>query len=383
MPTEFQKVISVTLILTGAIACVWHLGLTTLATDTASLNRMADEKHNKRAISDVYVVHRADEKTVETSVLAIEAEFKSMEGTMISNYTTIEPTPTPPITKRQCTNDEIDAVVSQEPIANSKCPDQRKWMEEWIQATKLDSNATLISIGCSRGYDLISSMRKWARNASYSLGQLPHACPIVSDDNEPIGPRPVSGFCVEEMIDTFNEVDQMVNQQNWGSELHVIHAIVSSESGISHPPAAVNESLDTGNMTERMDAVRTMTVDELVQENGITEINILSIHTKGNDFGVIEGAINTLPIVSMIEFEYSHVNAWAMSDLDLYDVVSLLNISGFDCFWQGDQGQLWWLTGCWHDSYDSIHAWGNVACAQRNEHTLHSAMVKIAYPTLW
>jgi len=84
MPIGFQKVISLTLILSGLLACVWHLSLTTLATDTAALNKRADEGNSKRAISDVYVMHRPDEKVIETNFIAVEAEFRAITGTLDS-----------------------------------------------------------------------------------------------------------------------------------------------------------------------------------------------------------------------------------------------------------------------------------------------------------
>jgi hypothetical protein len=77
MPTIFQKSVTLALIFCGVLACVRHLRLTTFATDTAALNRQADEVNNKKAISDVYVINRVDEKAIEASILAIESLFKA------------------------------------------------------------------------------------------------------------------------------------------------------------------------------------------------------------------------------------------------------------------------------------------------------------------
>ena len=58
--------------------------------------------------------------------------------------------------------------------------------------------------------------------------------------------------------------------------------------------------------------------------------------------------------------------------------VDLLDQLGFDCFWAGNAGQLWRLTGCWHDSYYAGRAWSNVACANRRERELLEAMTATA-----
>jgi len=297
-------------------------------------------------------------------------------------------------TKRSCTELEAESMAMQEPISNSNCPDQRVWMNKWLEETSyLRSNAIIVSIGCNRGDDLVTSMRKWTRNDSYRLDRLesyyaahfplPRACPVLSDMGpSAVDPLPASGYCVEAMVSTFLVVDRMVKEQGWDSQIHVINAVASSVSGSVRFPAAVTgkESLGVGDVTETMDIVRMITVDELVQDQALVRIDVLSIDTEGNDANVIMGAIKSLLIVNMLEFEYHRVNAWAESDLR--SIIDLLDRSGFDCFWQGNQGQLWWLTGCWHDSYYSKRDWSNIACARRDEHALHSIMVKLAYPVL-
>ena len=58
--------------------------------------------------------------------------------------------------------------------------------------------------------------------------------------------------------------------------------------------------------------------------------------------------------------------------------MDLLDQVGFDCFWAGNAGQLWRLTGCWHDSYYADRQWSNVACANRRDTALHAAMTVTA-----
>ena len=124
------------------------------------------------------------------------------------------------------------------------------------------------------------------------------------------------------------------------------------------------------------DTVAITTVDQIVSDFRVKEIDILSIDTEGNDVRVILGAHHSLPVVRYLEFEYHSVAHWAQSDLQ--DTVDLLDQYEFDCYWQGNKGQLWRLTGCWHDSYYHKRSWSNIACIKRSETIVHALMETIA-----
>ena len=120
--------------------------------------------------------------------------------------------------------------------------------------------------------------------------------------------------------------------------------------------------------------------DSLVQKNDLESIDILSIDTEGNDMQVIIESIHSLHKILFLESEYHIVNQWQKSDLQ--DLVDILDQYNFDCFWQSNQGKLWRLTGCWHDSYYEKCFWSNITCYNRNKHTLHQAMVAVAEPKI-
>lgn len=289
---------------------------------------------------------------------------------------------------KRCTPIQTESIAAQEPIRNSNCPIKNGWMSSLLASSYNNSFATLISIGCNRGDDLLSQIREWSRNSSYSLESMMQknelffghrSCPISGDmviDERFI--RPVSGFCVEAMHSTFSIVDKIYKDLGWDTMVHVIHAAVSSTPGTTQFPidSAGVESLGIGSSAVQTESVHVITIDELVEQNAIEVIDILSIDTEGNDMRVIIGAVKSLSRVRYLEFEYHEVNRWARSDLQ--DLIDLLDQFGFDCFWSGNAGQLWRLTGCWHDSYYAKRFWSNVACTNRKEEMLLQTMEALA-----
>ena len=98
----------------------------------------------------------------------------------------------------------------------------------------------------------------------------------------------------------------------------------------------------------------------------------------GNDALVLMGLHYSLGrnVVQVLEFEYNEQGKWA--DIRLSFILDFLDHHAFECFWQGDKGQLWRLSGCWDESYQQNKQWSNVVCAHRkskafNEFVDHSS----------
>ena len=85
----------------------------------------------------------------------------------------------------------------------------------------------------------------------------------------------------------------------------------------------------------------------------------------GNDALVLMGLHEALGrnAIQVLEFEYHKVGKWA--EIRLSSMLDFLDHHAFDCFWQGNQGQLWQLSGCWDKSYHEDKQWSNVVCAHR------------------
>ena len=289
----------------------------------------------------------------------------------------------------KCTAAQAASIAAQEPIRNSNCPNKSQWMPAFIQASSDNPDAVLMWIGCNRGDDLAMQMRAWSGNTSYGtefmepyLAQFhgERSCPLETySDAHVMAPRPARGFCVEAMTSTFQVVSQMYKELAWNATVEVIHAAVSSAEGFTDFPRndAGFEAAGIGSPTlGPTDRVPLITVDGLTEKYGLESIDILSIDTEGNDMPVILGALRTLPIVKYLEFEYHSVNSWANSDLQ--DLIELLDEFGFECFWGGNDGQLWRLTGCWHDFYYAQRHWSNVVCSSRSQTELHETMLEQA-----
>ena len=119
-----------------------------------------------------------------------------------------------------------------------------------------------------------------------------------------------------------------------------------------------------------------MTLDALVQAEGIQRIDHLTIDTEGNDVRVLLGGLGTLTSakVRYLEFEYHHVGHWARSNLE--DLIDMLDNLNFDCYWSLNDGGARKLTGCWHASYDE-KIWSNVACINRRESDTHAYIERL------
>jgi FkbM family methyltransferase len=291
----------------------------------------------------------------------------------------------------RCTKEQSEWIATQDPIANSNCPQRGAWMNTFELASIDNPSATLVSIGCNRGDDLANKMRYWSRNTTYShKAMLPHMSEFQSSRSCPIDPeadistsqrrvRPVHGYCIEAMKTTFDTVKNIYKTLGWDTEIQVIHAAMSSVPGMAEFPkhSAGIESLGIGSESQfGNELVNVSTVDELVKTHNLQKIDILSIDTEGNDMRVIFGAVHSLSRVRFLEFEYHNVNRWQYSDLQ--DLIDLLDQFNFDCYWPLNDGRLFRLTGCWHDSYYAKRTWSNVACCNRNEIALHNAMDNLA-----
>jgi FkbM family methyltransferase len=289
----------------------------------------------------------------------------------------LSPVP-PPRGKTRCTKAEAEAIAAQLPIPNSNCPQKTPWIHALLAGSFQRPSATLVWIGCNKGDDLLAAAREWSQNVSYDSHRLRaywqglpdggRVC-AVKDAEFPVDAhriRPVRGLCVEPMAATIDVVRRAFDVEGWTPALEVVHAAVSVVPGeAAFPKARAGyEALGIGSAAAETEPVRVVTLDELTESRGLDAIDMLAIDTEGNDVRVLIGGMRTLSRVRYLEFEYHAQNHWGVSSLE--DWVDMLDVYlGFDCFWMGNAGQLWQLTGCWHDSYYERRAWSNVACAHR------------------
>jgi FkbM family methyltransferase len=106
-----------------------------------------------------------------------------------------------------------------------------------------------------------------------------------------------------------------------------------------------------------------ITVDQVLQREGLREIDVLKIDAEGHDLDVLEGAKGALAgrRVALILFEYN--NFWpALREgrNSLQHAADWLHGMGYVCYLEG-KNVLARLTGCWHDRL-ADRIWRNVYC---------------------
>lgn len=197
--------------------------------------------------------------------------------------------------------------------------------------------------------------------------------------------RSITAYCVEPLVANIQALNRAFDTLRYTPSIRVVRAAVTSTVGTTKfaqaragfersglaPNADVLATIGGGgsgdvNVTT-LDDMLLLSLEALDKEGGEGGvIDVLSIDTEGNDARVIFGAVGILGQrrVRYLEFEYHENAKWATSNLE--DVADLLDQFGFDCYFPGNKGQLWRLTGCWDESYDK-RAWSNVACVHRGE----------------
>jgi FkbM family methyltransferase len=281
------------------------------------------------------------------------------------------------------------------------------WLYEYYRETKTTRQPRqAIYVGCNKAMDAVNTMRMLSMNATYDKIQWKDAffnsgpadggvCGQSFDPNFEIPqdmiPTQVHVHCIEAMPATARELARTAGSLNYGSSLHVVHAAMSSVDGtIMFPDFAMGtEYLGIGDCTLREDGtparecveVPQYKLDTYVKNHVDTTfpIDILSIDVEGYDPAVLAGANETLSKVSYLEFEHHNKGAWLQKSLG--SVVQELHEQDFVCYWAGRAGNLWRLTDCWLD-YFNTKVWSNVACVKRKNTDLLRRMEAYFMATL-
>ncbi|EKX44224.1 hypothetical protein GUITHDRAFT_139792 [Guillardia theta CCMP2712] len=297
----------------------------------------------------------------------------------------------------RCSEERIRAITKTKPHLNSFCPLNERWIDALLEETAHLPSATLLSIGCNKGEDLIYWMHSWSRNDKFwvpkyrtceqeefptyvrrKCGQARQRRFLQAGMAE----RSVRGVCVEPMPNNFRLLQTCMGKLGFLGEVNLVNVAVSSSIGTERfPHGQVGEEtlgLEVHPVDVPTVAMNVTTLDSLVRQQNISSIEFLSIDTEGNDMRAVLGGIRALgaQMVRYMEFEYHYVGRWRRSDLQ--DLIDLLDQMNYDCFWALNTGGLSRLTGCWHDSYYREKDWSNVACINRNQRVTHRKMQRLA-----
>jgi FkbM family methyltransferase len=149
-----------------------------------------------------------------------------------------------------------------------------------------------------------------------------------------------------------------------GDRVQAHNVAVSSEPGtvVLH---ATGDSEQSSLFSRRQfgetksESVEAVTIDQVCEREGIETIALLKIDTEGNELAVLQGAVETLPRIKAIQFEYGGTAVDAR--IYLRDFFDLLN-SRFDLY------RLWRFGMIheprWHEMLE-LAAYQNWVCIQR------------------
>lgn len=165
--------------------------------------------------------------------------------------------------------------------------------------------------------------------------------------------------CFEPGESAFSELSATL-----GDRVQVHNVAVSSEPGtvVLHAPEDPEQSSlfsrrhfgDVGSET-----VQAVTIDQICEREGIEEIALLKIDTEGNELAVLQGAVETLPRIKAIQFEYGGTAVDARIYLrDFFDLLS----SRFALYRLWRFGMIY--EPSWHEMLE-LAAYQNWVCIQR------------------
>ena len=302
----------------------------------------------------------------------------------------------------RCNTTQLQALEKVDVIRNSRCPTRDQWMQIALSHSLSVSAPTVVVVGCNKGDDFVALMEGWSGNASYDVRShverlakfIPHtifpcgaAKSMMSFAPKLPKPRPVLGFCLEPMPTNFRLLATIsadmhfdrryVHYLPWAVDMYPgVAMFADGEPGKEDLALDYSANVSAGNAYQR--PVNVTNIDSFTAMHGITSIDFLSIDTEGFDGRVIYGAMRTLAAhkIRVFEFEYHRFGPWG--SMDLCVVVDLLDMLGYDCFWQGHFEQLWRLTGCWLPYYAARRNWSNVVCVNRAETAMHAEFVALS-----
>lgn len=273
------------------------------------------------------------------------------------------------------------------------CPTEL-WYWDWIMRLNVKEFVS-VEIGCNKATDAVLNLRAFTGNAKVDIdtwqatSKLDNfACPIDRERWKALQQsterraKIYTHHCVEASRENAIPVSEAAKKLGYHEMgLLVYHMAVSSSSmprTAKFPviPAGaeyIGIGTDNGQFAEFYN-VKIITVDELVVQNNIKQMDVLKIDTEGNDPMVIIGALNSLAHLKprYLQFENHGVGRWAT--FQLKDVIDMLDTLSYECFWATNSGKLIRITMCWSDEYSKIKTWSNVACHHRDDKTLSAIM---------
>lgn len=297
-----------------------------------------------------------------------------------------------------CTHEELIKISSQHPIANSACP-PRDWLTLFADSIPKESKkANVFVIGCNKGDEWVTLMNLFSGNSTYNVNayhsnvldyiknktscndeqaKQVYACDISHRKlklkvNQDV--KAVKAYCIEPIGSNIQLLRALSTTMQFDPSAAVVMKMaLNSYNGIAMFPKDQSIGYEIAGLNDNLgdkqpDNVTMRNMDTLVNENLLPTdtIDFVSLDTEGFDAEVIMGFFKTLVTrhVRCIEFEYHKDRRWSTADLQM--IITMFDLLTFDCFVQGNDNEIWRLTGCWHRDYGK-RRWSNIVCINRKE----------------
>lgn len=316
----------------------------------------------------------------------------------------------------QLPRDECDANARRRPWTNACsfsyatcCPDPTWLVQYWQtqhaaavrqQTQGQHARRTAIYVGCNKAMDAVNTLRMLSGNPIFDKNQWkdelfrgtkedgkkvhPGHCGQEFDEQFPLvasplrqQPHAATVYCIEAMPKTAVHLNATAHRLGWHERLVVSNVAISSTDGTTLFPSAKGGEdtvgVENSGLADCQGKGASSTKNALCSEIPMyrldtfaeheiqtsTLIDFLSIDVEGFDWEVLKGAPQLLQRVKYLEFEYNWRGLW--QEQMLSDSITTLQDANFICYWTGDAGYLWRITGCWQSHYNHKF-WSNVAC---------------------
>jgi FkbM family methyltransferase len=301
---------------------------------------------------------------------------------------------------RVCNSDEISLHLKHlEGLggfsAATRCP-KEKWLNDWRrELSKTRQNSfSFFEVGCNKATDAILMLRLFTQNEKVDLdvwlretGFTNFACEIDKDLWVDIKGEKLHGishyqhYCIEPVAENFDTVDiisKKLGYDRLGLRVHQM-ALSSTDlpSMVQFPRAEKGVEvigIDVGFRNNDTYEVPVTTLDKFVLNNGVLQMDALKVDTEGNDPRVLLGATKALLLLkpSYVMFENHNIGHW--ETYQLKDLIDFLDGLSYTCFWATHKATLVQITNCWHEAYETMKGWSNIACFNRQDAMLGRIM---------
>ncbi len=226
------------------------------------------------------------------------------------------------------------------------CPDTTTYFRQPLASMSLQETFTSVIAGIRDQDDVIMDLLQLVTHNTrkYDVEKWRHA---VGIPNGHCPPKPVTFSGIPQKARTFvlePDIEKAIQAKKWKTKVNLNDSELHGE---------------TTRLTATPDSKVTSTFTKwasIVIPRG--QIHFMRIGS-GNDYDILlSGAAGALNRVWYLEFEYDRDGAWKSQSLEvLIDDI----LRDFACYWQGANGNLWRISGCWQDHYDK-HSHAYIAC---------------------